>query len=551
MRTARLPSLCLWLALLSAGVAVADDAYVYPESVYVGDIVEFVIEYDSRFPALYALDSAPLEPDFEVLDARSRVFRVTENGQQFHRMQWRLQLLPRQSGRLSVPSLGFGDAVSPPLTLEVLPLPEELDAAQHVFLEVQADPIDPYAGQAVQIITRLFYNTPIGRGRIDEPDADDILRFRHGQDHAYREFRSGREYHVLERRMAVIGSTHGKLPLTPAQYRGRILHSSESSAAYAQPGERKINRRSAPIALRLREPPASYSGRYWLPATSLELEQRWAHDLEGLRVGDSVDWTLRIVATGLAAQSLPENLLLTISDPARFRVYPDRAVRSDSFDGQQLTSRLEQKFVIVATEVGSVEVPEIALTWWDVESDRERVSRLAATRFEVAAAAARDSEDPSSAATVAPIASAQAPWRYAAIVAMLVAVGSILAICRDSLKRLIYTPFAAAWCYRRARYRLRRACLADDAQACRARLLEWARLRWPGQTINGLYWLHERAGDPELAGELRRLDAALYSIDFHDWQGKRLWQLLARHSRRERATRIAAEKPALPELYSV
>ena len=79
MSSNKLSGIWLWLACCLAGAALADDAYIYPESVYSGDIVDLVIEYDSRFPALYALDDAPLEADFEVLDTRSRVFRVTEN----------------------------------------------------------------------------------------------------------------------------------------------------------------------------------------------------------------------------------------------------------------------------------------------------------------------------------------------------------------------------------------------------------------------------------------------------------------------------------------
>ena len=545
--------LCTWLAVALPGMTAADDAYLFPESVYAGDIVDLVIEYDSRFPALYAIDSSPLETDFEVLDTRSRVLRVTEDGEQFHRMQWRLQLLPRRTGELDVPSLSFGDSASPALKVEVRPLPEKLAAEEHVFLETRAEPIDPYPGQATHIVTRLFYNTPIGRGRIDEPDADDIVRFRHGQDYAYREVRAGREYRVLERRMAVIGGSSGALKLTPAQYRGRILHSSEAQADARQPGIRKINRRSVPVELQLRAPPDGYGGRYWLPATSLELKQRWAEPPDGLRVGDSLDWRLDIVATGLAARSLPENLLLTVADPTRYRVYPDRATRSDSFDGTRLTGRLEQKFVIVATEAGIIEMPEISLTWWDVGSGQERISRLEPARFEVGATSEADRAGAAADIPALPEPSAGTPtgWRIALVcIAMLAAIW-LLGRFRDLLERRIYAPLIAACRYRQARYRLRRACLSGDAVSCRARLLEWARLRWPQENVSGLYWLCERAADDELVDELQYLDAALFAADPRNWQGRRLWQLLERHSRGERRAPKSQAKSALAELYPV
>jgi hypothetical protein len=534
--------LCL-ANLLPAG-GLADDAYLYPETVYAGDIAELVIEYDNRFPSLFALDAAPLEADFEVLDIRSRVFRVTADGEQFHRMQWRLQLLPRNSGRLVVPPLTFGEGTSPRLQLEVSPLPDELAMAAHVFVEVAADPVDPYIDQPVRISTRLFYNTQIGRGRIDEPDADDIIRFRHGHEYDYTETRDGREYRVLERRMAVIGSAAHTLSLSPARYRGRILGDFGAVA-----NARSIDRRSERVELQLRAPPTTYGGRYWLPAQNVELSQHWEQGGDRLVVGDSLGLTLSIVATGLAARSLPENLL--VSDSGRFRIYPDRAERTDSFDGDRLVGRLEQRFAIVATEAGLVDLPGLALTWWDVDAERERVSRLDLPDFRVVETVAgqenRRAEQIS--AGDAGVAGGAIPyWPYWLPFALLVAAAVIRWRWSAALQPYL-ASLGLGWRRRRALRRLRLACLAGEAQASRALLLEWARLYWPGERGTGLHRLRERFGSGELADELLRLDAALYSAAAAGWQGGRLWRLLRGWLRDSRATRGRGRRKSLPDLY--
>lgn len=537
-----LPSLLCMASLLPGGGA-ADDAYLYPDTVYTGDVAELVIEYDNRFPALYALDSSSLREDFEVLDTRSRVFRVTENGEQFHRMQWRVQLLPKRSGRLTVPSLKFGEASSPRLQLEVLPLPAELTMAAHVFVEVEAEPFDPYVGQQVKISTRLFYNAQIGRGRFDEPDADDISRFRHGHEYDYRETRDGREYRVLERRMSVIGNSAGTLRLSPAQYRGRIVGDGDAALA------RTINRRSERLELQLRNPPATYRGRYWLPAQSVELSQHWERIPDSLAVGDSLDLTLSIVATGLAAQSLPENLLA--SDAQRFRVYPDRAERSDSFDGERLVARLEQRFVIVATEAGRIELPPVALNWWDVEAETERTSRLELPAIRVLEAGAGEGEGAEQGVSASKAIAAAEPmpyWRYSLPLLLLIA-ALILPRRHRAALRTRLAPVATAWRRRRSLARLRGACLAGDARSSRLLLLEWARLRWPQEPGNGLYHLRERFGPGELADELLRLDAALYAASPPDWQGRRLWLLLRDSLRQNRLAGGRRRRESLPDLY--
>lgn len=540
----------LGLVLQLSSPCRADAAYLQPESVYLGDIAELVIEYDNRIPSLYPLDTTALAADFEVLDKKSRVMRLTDSNELTHRMRWRLQLRPRRSGNLVLPKLSFGDNSTPALSLEVVPVPPLLQSIHDVYLEMEAATSNPYIGQQTQIDMRLYHNTALSNGRLFEAQAGDALIHRQVEEKTYSVARNGREFQVLERGIALFPRTSGELKLTPASYLGTIDAAAEALAAGAATGARKILRRSDPLRLQVRAPPAEFSGRFWLPASRLEIVQSWDQPGDALEMGDSLSWTLTIVAHGLPAESLPQDLLTLES--ASLRIYADQPIRSNRFEGRQLIGRLEQRFAVIAHRPGAIVLPALTLKWWDVVSDSERQARLEARTIVVVAAstptAGKESVEQSLIAAIesaSGIDGRQWLWPLLSFTLLAVAIAAsrwlqprIVAVLGPVLRR------------RRLLRRLQRCCLANDAVATRGALLDWGRERWRGQAINGLHQIDSRITSQALSAELESLDAALYSRHETDWCGQALWRQIAAENRR---ARVAPEPPRedLPRLYPV
>jgi hypothetical protein len=69
---------------------------------------------------------------------------------------------------------------------------------------------------------------------------------------------------------------------------------------------------------------------------------------------------------------------------------------------------------------------------------------------------------------------------------------------------------------------LRRACRADDAQAARQALLDWAAARWPGEPPRNLEELGARLA-PAARTQLQSIDRALYSGGDGTWDGAAAW----------------------------
>jgi len=135
----------------------AQTAYLQPERIFEGDIAKLVIEYDSKIPSLYALDLAKLEADFEVLDVRPSIARMLEANEMFHRMQWQIDILPRRSGSLRIPSIKVGDLSTPVLSLEVTRQSPALLARQDVLLEIATEPQSHNVGQTARTVMRILH----------------------------------------------------------------------------------------------------------------------------------------------------------------------------------------------------------------------------------------------------------------------------------------------------------------------------------------------------------------------------------------------------------
>jgi hypothetical protein len=538
----RLAISCLaWL--VAAAPCFADSVYLQPEQVYLGDIAELLIEYEGSIPSLYALDTSKLETDFEMLDMKSRVSRVVEDGATFYRMQWRLQILARRSGSLTVPGLQVGPWSTPALTLEVRPAPPALSSLQKVFIELASNTRTPYVGQQTLIDSRLFYNVALDNSRLVEPQAADTTIYRQPGETVYEVTRNGSQFKVLERGLSLFPGKSGELLVTAASYSGTF-----ESAPGAALAARTIHRRSKPLKLQVRKPPASFSGRYWLPASGLEISQSWGRAENQLQVGDSLDWTLTIVARGLPAESLPLDLLEL--DSERLRVYADQVTRSNRFDGKQIIGRLDQHFALVASDPGQVRLPAIELKWWDVERDLEQQARLAGKTINVIEFdSSRTVENEAGQGLSA---SFQSPFGVVKLSAwpglMILLPLALLGYCAWRFQSRILALAEPVLRRRRIVRRLRIACLANDAAATRNLLLEWGREHWPGESTFGLRQIGHRPGAGKLAIELERLDAALYSAHKSNWRGRRLWRLIAGLNRRQ-GLKVAPPEYRLPRFY--
>ena len=146
--------------------------------------------------------------------------------------------------------------------------------------------------------------------------------------------------------------------------------------------------------------PAAFSGRQWLPAKSLTLEQSWSADPPQARVGEPLTRTLRLRAAGLTSGQLPE--LASPADP--LKSYPDRPILDEQDRPEGVSGSRQEKIVYIPPQAGTYSLPAVAIPWWNTETDRMEVARLPATEIQVLPAAGGGTASPPPATAPAPTA---------------------------------------------------------------------------------------------------------------------------------------------------
>ena len=553
LRAAVLPAV-LWAALPAAQAAEIN-VRVDGDDIRVGET--FTVTFESSIYITDPPDFSPLHKDFDVVGTkRSQVFRLVL-GKESRENKWIVTLLPKRAGLLVIPPVHFGHEATRARVVEVREQnqPAAAGGRQEIFLEVEAQPMNPYVQAQVFYTVRLYRRAgmKMQSATLGEPQAASggDLRVKQLGKRNYQASRHELPYRVDELRYALIPQSSGRLELAPIGFRAQVPRQGSARPGLDPFGLRSLGvdtkvivRRSPPLVLDVRPVPAAFpADRPWLPSRRLELSASWAEQPPVFRVGTPVTRVVALRGTGL----FPDQLMLPDWPlPAEFRSYADQPSLQDQSNAQGLQGSREQRFALIPGKPGEYELPALALPWWNTESDRLEYARLPAERIRVLAAAAAGVPAAPPAAAAAPgdsmappdLAAAPAaappaaapPRQEAARLPVLwwlctgaLALGWVLtlALWWWRGRRRPAVPSRSADSARVARARLRAACRAGRAAEARQALLDWGRQLWPEVLPMRLEEIGRRC--PEMRQQLEALNRSLYRQE-EGWSGPALWE---------------------------
>jgi hypothetical protein len=508
-------------------------------------------------------DWAALQQDFDLVgQGQSTQMRIV-NGRSSSSREWRLTLLPRHTGTIEIAPLRLGGLASEALRLEVLPAAQAAEAGipQPVLLEVEAGPRQPFVQQKLVYTVRLLYGAGLADANLGDPSVDEALVYRLGEERAGTAERGGQRYQVVERRYAILPQRSGALRIAGPVLSARVAAPAARGGGYGS--ARPLQRRAPDLEVEILPPPAG-AGAPWLPAESLQIDAAWVGGTPVFRVGEPVTRTLAITAQGLAAEQLPE---LTLEAPG-MQVYPDRARAETRPEGDTLVAQRLLTAAYVPTQAGDLSLPGIRIAWWDLANGRPAVATLPAQRISVlpalpgsavtapTSAPASARVEASSEETGQGAAGGVGPWPWLALLFGLGWAGSAALYWyrgrRGPRGSQTLAPATAPMARRPAPAQavadLRRACRADDAQAARQALLDWAAARWPGEPPRNLEALGARL-EPAARPQLQSIDRALYGGGDGAWDGAAAWTGLQSMLAAAASAGPKAPDTVLPALY--
>ena len=298
-------------------------------------------------------------------------------------------MAPRE-GVFQIPSISFGADSSQPITIVVKPGSAIKQDEKTIYLEVEADVEQPYVQQQVIFTVRLFRSVEVASATLSELEVEgvDAIVESFGEDQNYQMVRNGRRWLVVERKYLVFPQESGYMTIRPLQFRGRIVtrRTNLGFDIFNQRAGKPVVLRSESVTLGVREPPASFTGP-WLPAKRLELTESWPQNgpQNGkFTTGEPITRKITLRALGLTAAQLPE---LDLVLPEGLRDYPEQARLEDSGQAEGVLGTREQSLALIPTRPGKVTLPEIQVTWWNVDSQQPEIATLPARTIEVMAAA--------------------------------------------------------------------------------------------------------------------------------------------------------------------
>ncbi|MFZ1795531.1 MAG: BatD family protein, partial [Dokdonella sp.] len=372
----------------STGASAAVRAWLDRSSMQLGETVTLNVESDDSTAA--EPDFSALLGDFNSLGTQSSRQISMSNGATSAKTVWAVGLEPKRAGSLTIPAFTIGGQSSDPLSLTVLPAPigAQGKPGDTLFVEVSADPLNPYVQQQVRYTVKLYFAVNLGDGSLDEPTAANAVVQKLGRDKQYTASLHGQSYHVLERNYALTAEKSGPLSVPALNFRGSAVDNSDPTGFFRR--GRTVTARSDALQLDVRAKPASWGSAPWLPAASLMISDESQLPAE-IQVGEPLTRTLKLRAQGLGFEQLPE---LEIAAPQGAEVYADKPQTQTRDDGSWLYGERTRKFAIVPTRPGTLTLPALEVQWWNTTGERMETASLPAREIKVTGAAVTPSTAP-------------------------------------------------------------------------------------------------------------------------------------------------------------
>ena len=491
-----------------------------------GETLELRIKYDEQTSS--DPDFSPLEKDFEVLSKNQQNQFSFTNGNSISYTEWRIQLLPKRSGQLTIPALQFKSETSNLITLKVTDNPSTNTGNQPVFIETELNKNAVYVQEQLLFTLRILATTNL-QGISSEDLVIDNATFTQVSKNQFQKQINGINHLVVELKYAVFPNASGELTIPALRFDITLPDRRDPfSGSFFSRGGKRIFLYSSEQKVTVNPKPASYGPEEWLPSQGISLSDRWSRSVNELVAGEPITRTIQVNAQGLTSAQLPP---LAIDAGTGFKVYPDQPQLNDEVTDKGVRSTRIESVAIVPSKGGEITLPPITVKWWDTSSNQIRETKLSGTTLTVKPAVnapellpnslpvsinLKENAEKNQEVTAAEVKRSNLLLWLLGIsnFVMLGLIICLLVLWRkarhqqpspssDNLPELTEHKESAAF------KQLRQCVKTNDHRHFRETLILWANLYWQ-QPIHTLNDIAEMVATPSLRAQLEALDQALY-----------------------------------------
>jgi len=539
----------LLLALLVAGRADADIiASVDRAEVELNESFTLKIAVDSEVSAVP--DVSVLEPDFHVGQPSQLSNTTIVNGRISRSRTWTYVLMAKSAGDLVIPAVTVGAEKSNAVPIRVSPQSNALPGEAEIFVTADVSHGESFVQAQVLLSIKLYRSVATRQPRLSEPSFSgvEVLVESAGEERGYESILNGKAYNVIERVYALFPQESGEFSVAPVQFDARVLRNGRITG-------RKVFQ-SDPITVAVKPippPPPEFPDAAWFPAKSVVLGETWSREPEDLPAGEPITRHITVTALGQLSTQIPVIEPLT---PDGLRIYPDKPELRTVADPQGIRASRKDQYAMIGVSRGEVQLPELELPWWNIDSGEWLVARLPAASLNIIGGAVPALVGEPS----APEEEEAQPQQETVVVH-----SALWQRISEGLALLWLLTLIAWWWSRRPRSAAReaeepplhkrqarclktarKAALVGDAVGLKLALFDWGRLQWPDRPPRSIGDLASRVGYP-MSEQLATLSSASYGPGQRDWDGEALAKSLRSISliEDEQAERAADDLPPL------
>ena len=355
-----------------------------------------------------AIDTSILLKQFVV--GQTQVSRATQsiNSKTRRSTTWSTVLLARKAGTYQIPAFQVKGISSNPIQLTVSEEASGSSEERDIYLKSSLHPDVIYPGQSSVLETKLYLAVQMERGSLSDPESDQASFTPMDDDTDRVEVVNGRRYRVITRRHAISAEQAGTWTIRPPLFSGSLI-TAQARSFFDHARTKPVQVVGDDLTLRVEPIPAN-APKPFIPAEYLTLQEETDTLPTQITVGEPMTRKIILSATGIPDSMLPA---LTHSYPDAVNVYPDKVESSTHYSGNTVTSLRTESAALIATQPGTLTLPEIRIAYWDTRYHQMAEVSLPARSIEVLAAPSTPTDPepqvfiPQSPETLTPL-----PWHW-------------------------------------------------------------------------------------------------------------------------------------------
>ncbi len=559
---------------LTTSVCQADEltASLNQNEVAYGDGFELTLTYNGNDAGAMQVDLGDLQTDFAIYSTSSSVRSSFVNGVGSMQRQWKIGLMPKKTGVLTIPEIKAGQYKSQTLQINVLPagsavqqqpksqITKSVDKMSQVEADLQLDNTTPYVQQELNAV--LVINDNKGIEFTAEPqfitNADEWIVKTLRQPTVEANGQGGR---LIKFYYALFPQKSGLQQIPAMQIEGMYTSFDEDNNQMATFGglsnffnmnmgnlfgvRKPIRLMTKPQDVNVLPIAAGYGNDWWLPAGAVGVAERWVDEHPTFKVGETVAREIAFAAEGVADTQLPEITLPTVKN---VKQYPEKPQIESIADKNHITSQLKMRIVYIPQVGGKQVIPEIRIPWYNVNTKQKQVAIIPAATIDVEGgtenAVVSDNistnTDTAAIKSVAPVkkgAALNLTWLW---IALAFIAGLILSyvILKRTMQSNIDVPQSNL-------KGIEQSLQQKDYRQLRDSLLEYGRQIFRGQNINNLNDLATCIDEPKFTEQMQILNSILYAGQTGQIDDNIILSTLKNKQKQHHCV----EKKPLPDLY--